>query len=50
MLGGASANGPHLTHTVGGVTSIAVMRDDRGRDIALRVAHGSGLTLFTFTI
>jgi hypothetical protein len=26
------------------------MRDDRGRDIALRVAHGSGLTLFTFTI
>lgn len=50
MLGGASTNGPHLTHTVGGVTSIAIMRDDRGRDMALRVAHGTGLTLFTFTI
>lgn len=48
MLGDTTAAGRHLTHSVAGVTSIAVMRDQQGNDLALRVAHGIGLTMFTF--
>lgn len=48
MLGDATRAGRHLTHSVSDVTSIAVMRDEHGRDVALRVAHGMGLTVFTF--
>lgn len=43
-LGDASR---HLTRSIGGVTSIDVLKDDRGRDITLRVAHGAGQTLWT---
>jgi len=50
MLGDATKEGRHHTHSVAGVTSIAVMQDDRGHDLALRIAHGAGLTLFTFTV
>jgi nucleotide-binding universal stress UspA family protein len=49
MLGDAARKGRHLTHSVSGVTSIATMRDEHGRDLGLRVAHGMGLTMFTFT-
>jgi nucleotide-binding universal stress UspA family protein len=38
----------HLTRGIGGVTAIDVLRDDRGRDIALRILHGAGQTLLTF--
>jgi nucleotide-binding universal stress UspA family protein len=38
----------HLTRGIGGVTAIDVMRNDNGRDIALRIAHGAGQTLLTF--
>jgi nucleotide-binding universal stress UspA family protein len=49
MVGDAAKTGRHLTHSVSGVTSIVVMKDQHGRDLALRVAHGAGgLTLFTF--
>ena len=37
-----------LSRGIGGVNSIDVLRDDRGRDIALRIAHGVGQTLLTF--
>ena len=30
-----------------GVTSVQVLRDRRGRDMLLRVAHGRGQTLLT---
>jgi len=49
MLGDAKRTGRHLTHSVAGVTSIGVMRDEQGRDASLRIAHGLGLTVFTFT-
>jgi nucleotide-binding universal stress UspA family protein len=48
MLGDDKKDGRHLTHSVAGVTSIAVVRDEHDRDLALRIAHGMGLTLFTF--
>ena len=48
MLGDATRSGRHLTHSVDGVTSIAVMRDQHGIDLALRIAHGAGLAVFTF--
>jgi nucleotide-binding universal stress UspA family protein len=38
----------HLTRGIGSVARIDVLTDDRGRDIALRIAHGAGQTLLTF--
>ena len=49
MFGSPSDNRRHLTHSIGGVTSIDILRDDRGRDLALRIEHGAGQTLLTFT-
>ncbi|HEY9228386.1 MAG TPA: universal stress protein, partial [Gemmatimonadaceae bacterium] len=48
MFGELGDVGHHLTRSIGGVSSIDVLTDDRGRDIALRIAHGSGQTLLTF--
>jgi nucleotide-binding universal stress UspA family protein len=49
MFGDDKLAGRHLTRGIRGVTSIAIMRDDKGRDMAMRIAHGAGLTLLTFT-
>ena len=49
MFGAGTAGGRHLTRTIGGVTSIMVLRDEMQRDLAIRIAHGAGLTLLTFT-
>jgi nucleotide-binding universal stress UspA family protein len=38
----------HLTRGIGNVARIDILTDDRGRDIALRIAHGAGQTLLTF--
>lgn len=38
----------HLTRGIGGISGIDVLRDDMGRDLALRIAHGAGQTLLTF--
>ncbi len=37
----------HLTRSIGGVTAIDLLSDERGRDKALRIAHGDGQTLLT---
>jgi hypothetical protein len=49
MLGDEASHGRHLTRSIGGVDTIDVMTDKQGRDIALRIAHGAGQTLLTFT-
>jgi nucleotide-binding universal stress UspA family protein len=49
MFGDDIAGGRHLTRAISGVTSIMVMRDEMHRDLAMRIAHGAGLTLLTFT-
>jgi hypothetical protein len=49
MFGAGTAGGRHLTRAVGGVTSIMIVRDETQRDLAIRIAHGAGLTLLTFT-
>lgn len=38
----------HLSRGIGGVTAIDVMRDEKGRDMAMRIVHGAGQTLLTF--
>jgi len=38
----------HLSRSIGNVGRIDVLTDDRGRDVALRIAHGVGQTLLTF--
>jgi Universal stress protein UspA and related nucleotide-binding proteins len=38
----------HLSRSIGNVGRIDVLTDDRGHDVALRVAHGVGQTLLTF--
>jgi nucleotide-binding universal stress UspA family protein len=48
MFGDLGDVNRHLSRGIGGVSSIDVLRDDRGRDIALRIAHGVGQTLLTF--
>ncbi len=47
MLGELGARKRHVTHSIGNVSSIDILRRTDGRDSALRVAHGSGQTLLT---
>lgn len=48
MFGDLGGLNHHLTRGIGGVSSIDVLRDEEGRDLALRIAHGAGQTLLTF--
>jgi nucleotide-binding universal stress UspA family protein len=48
MFGQVGHGMPHLTRRISGVSAIDVLRDDRGRDLAIRIAHGLGQTLLTF--
>jgi hypothetical protein len=49
MVGDVASYARHVTRSIGGVDTIDVMTDEQGRDIALRIAHGAGQTLLTFT-
>jgi nucleotide-binding universal stress UspA family protein len=49
MLGDLASYGRHLTRSIAEPDEIDVMTDEQGRDIALRIAHGAGQTLLTFT-
>jgi nucleotide-binding universal stress UspA family protein len=48
MLGDGTAGGRHLTRSIGGVRAVDVLTDEKGRDLALRVQHGTSQTLLTF--
>ena len=48
MLGDFEGTGRHLTRGIGGVTAIDILREERGRDSILRVAHGKGQTILSF--
>jgi nucleotide-binding universal stress UspA family protein len=48
MFGDDKGVGHHLTRGIGGATSVDVLGERGGRDLALRVAHGKGQTLVTF--
>lgn len=47
MLGDGASPGRHLTRTIAAVKALQVLRDRKGRDLVLRVAHGRGQTLLT---
>jgi len=47
MLGDFEGTGRHLTRGIGGVTSIDSLRDEHGRDMVLRIAHGTGQTILS---
>lgn len=47
MLGAPAGGTGHLTHTVGGVTSIAVLTGPQQRDLALQARHGRGQTILS---
>ena len=49
MLAGARDRLQHVTRTIGGVDWIAIGTNADGRDLALRVTHGTGQTLLTFS-
>lgn len=49
MFGELGSFDRHLTRSIGQVSSIDVLTDTAGRDVALRVAHGAGQTLLTFS-
>lgn len=49
MFGGDDfGGGHHLTRGIANPTSVDVLTEQGGRDIALRIGHGSGQTLLTF--
>ncbi len=48
MFGEVGWGAPHLTRGIGGVTDVEILQDERGRDLAIRIAHGAGQTLLTF--
>jgi nucleotide-binding universal stress UspA family protein len=48
MFGDPERHGRHLARGIAGVTGIDVLRDEKGRDLAIRIAHGAGQTLLTF--
>lgn len=47
MLGDFEGVGRHLTRGISGVTGIDLLKDEKGRDWILRVAHGRGQTILT---
>ncbi len=49
MFGEVGCGHAHLTRGIGGAIAVDIMQDERGRDLALRIAHGAGQTLLTFT-
>jgi nucleotide-binding universal stress UspA family protein len=49
MFGEGGAGRHHLTRGISGVTSIDVLRGDAGEDLAIRIGHGAGQTLLTFS-
>lgn len=49
MLGELGDRKRHLSRSIGDVMSMDVISDGQGRDLALRIAHGVGETLVTFT-
>jgi len=49
MLGELGDVGHHLTRSIGSVSSIDVLSNERGRNLALRIAHVAGQTLLTFS-
>jgi len=48
ILGSPHLMGRHLTRSINEPTAIQILRDRSGRDVVLRVAHGTGQTLLTF--
>jgi hypothetical protein len=48
MFGELGWGAPHLTRGIAGASAVDILQDERGRDLALRVAHGDGQTLLTF--
>lgn len=48
MLGADGAGEPHLSRSIGGVTSLDLLTDTEGNDVALRLRHGAGQTVLTF--
>jgi nucleotide-binding universal stress UspA family protein len=46
--GGDFGNGHHLTRGIAKPTSLDILTEQAGRDIALRIGHGKGQTLLTF--
>jgi nucleotide-binding universal stress UspA family protein len=49
MFGELGWGAPHLTRGIAGASAVDILQDERGRDLALRVAHGAGQTVLTFT-
>jgi nucleotide-binding universal stress UspA family protein len=48
MFGELGQGKCHLSRGIRGVSSIDVLRDGHGRDLAIRIGHGLGQTLLTF--
>ena len=50
MLSAMAERTQHVTHSIGGVSAVAIGTGSDGCDLALRIGHGSGQTLLTFPV
>jgi len=48
MLGVARSGASHLSRSIGNISSIDVLTDSEGHDLAVRLRHGEGQTLLSF--
>ena len=48
MLGVLGGGEPHLSRSIGDVSSLDLLVDTEGNDVALRVRHGAGQTMLSF--
>jgi hypothetical protein len=49
MFGERGQGRRQLTHEIGEVAQIDIWRDETGQDLGLRIVHGSGQTILTFS-
>jgi nucleotide-binding universal stress UspA family protein len=49
MLGEGEPNEPHVTRGIANVDSVAIATDRHGKDSGLRISHGPGQTVLTFS-
>lgn len=49
MFGDSRRGAPHLTRGISAPEAVEILQNDRGRDLAIRITHGTGQTLLSFT-
>jgi nucleotide-binding universal stress UspA family protein len=49
MFGAGESSAPHVTRGIASAESVAIATDQHGKDTGLRISHGAGQTVLTFS-